>query len=86
MTEEVVILSRGMTEEVVILSEAKDLLIPGRDPSPPLRSSGPLSLLRMTGEKTYATFSQRQSSGIVGRLPYDRMPVRKIFAVTQNIP
>src|SRR5689334_20680891 len=31
-----------------------------------------------------ATFSQRMSSGMVGRLPYERMPTRKIFAVTQK--
>src|SRR5512143_446822 len=32
----------------------------------------------------YATFIQRQSSGTVGRFPYDRRPRRKIFAVTQK--
>src|SRR5215213_11517326 len=32
----------------------------------------------------HATLSQRQSSGIVGRLPYDRMPTRKILPVTQK--
>src|SRR5688572_6600040 len=32
----------------------------------------------------YATLIQRQSSGIVGRLPYDRIPTRKIFAVAQK--
>src|SRR5581483_271318 len=32
----------------------------------------------------YATFNHRTSSGIVGRLPYDRIPTRKIFAVTRK--
>src|SRR4029079_16415583 len=35
-------------------------------------------------EAGQATLSQRTSSGIVGRFPYDRMPTRKIFAVIQK--
>src|SRR4051794_41049712 len=31
-----------------------------------------------------ATFTQRHSSGNVGRFPYDRMPTLKIFAVIQK--
>ena len=31
-----------------------------------------------------ATLSQRQSSAGLGRLPYDRIPTRKIFAVIQK--
>src|SRR5258708_2898846 len=34
----------------------------------------------------HATFIQRRNSGIVGRLPYERMPTRKIFAVAQKNP
>src|SRR5258705_4154430 len=34
--------------------------------------------------RAYATFIQRHSSGIVGRLPYERIPTRKIFAVPQK--
>src|SRR5712691_6242683 len=31
-----------------------------------------------------ATFTHLQSSGSVGRLPYERIPTRKIFAVAQK--
>src|SRR5258708_11011131 len=41
--------------------------------------------LSMTYEP-HATFIQRHNSGIVGRLPYERMPTRKIFAVAQKNP
>src|SRR5438552_4586037 len=35
-------------------------------------------------QRPHATFIHRHSSGIVGRLPYERMPTRKIFAVAQK--
>src|SRR6266545_2779967 len=48
------------------------------------------ALARGLGQRTQpavpaqAIFNHRHSSPIVGRLPYERMPTRKIFAVTQK--
>lgn len=52
----------------------------GRHWEPP-RVGIPDAAVRGSSRGTQAAFSQRQSSGIVGRFPVARRPARKIFAV-----